>query len=134
MSKDYSVYQHYRLLKDIPCCPAGTIFYYDPHDQKRGSISRGCLKLAWLGGGCQNMLCGDAIAFHVKAIEEEDWFYPVHYKYVEALAGLKSALNKEAVEIDQYRVEDQIHLYLIDTNKDVRKWAAQFYRYLGQAK
>lgn len=67
-------YDYYELLKDIPLCKRGTIFYHDPKDTVRGSIANGCLKLAWLQGSCQNGLAGDAIVFHADARHDRDWF------------------------------------------------------------
>lgn len=134
MSKDYSIYQHYRLLKDIPLCPAGTIFYSDPTDGDRGSYAAGCLKLAWLEGMCQNSLCGDTIVFHAKAIEESGWFIPVHFGYVQTLAKLQTALGRQGTYLDPSGIEKQVPLFLIDKNEDVRRLASLFHIYLEQVR
>lgn len=86
-------FQHYKLLRDIPLCPAGSIFYYDYNDQVKGSISSGCLKLSWIEGHCQNNLCSDTIIFHANAISLSDWFQPISYEYVELVAKLGSRLR-----------------------------------------
>ena len=71
----YEYYAVYELVKDIPLCKKGTIFYYDPDDSIKGSIGQGCLKMAWTKeGSCQNGLCGDTIIFHARARKDKNWF------------------------------------------------------------
>lgn len=67
--------EYYKLLIDIGRVKAGTIFYYDPYDDVRGSIAAGCLKLAWTSrGDCQAGLCGDTIVFHASMKEDTSLF------------------------------------------------------------
>lgn len=71
----YTLYELYRLKKEIPLCKKGTIFYYDPNDSNLGSINAGCLKMAWTkDGDCQNGLRADTIVFHANARHEKEWF------------------------------------------------------------
>jgi hypothetical protein len=71
-------YQMYKLLKPIPLCLEGTIFYYDPDDKINGSIGSGCLKLAWtLNGNCQSGLACGSIVFHATARHDTIWFQKI---------------------------------------------------------
>lgn len=67
--------EYYELLIDIGRVKRGTIFYYDPKDDIRGSIGAGCLKLAWSeDGNCQCGLCADTIVFHASMREDTNLF------------------------------------------------------------
>lgn len=67
--------EYYRLLIDIGVVKSGTIFYYDPKDDIRGSFGAGCLKLAWTNdGNCQCGLCADTIVFHASMREDTSLF------------------------------------------------------------
>ena len=67
--------EYYKLLIDIGRVKAGTVFYYDPYDDVRGSIAAGCLKLAWTSrGDCQAGLCADSIVFHASMKEDTSLF------------------------------------------------------------
>lgn len=67
--------EYYKLRIDIGRVKAGTIFYYDPYDDIRGSIAAGCLKLAWTSeGNYQCGLCGDTVVFHASMREDTSLF------------------------------------------------------------
>lgn len=70
--------EYYKLRIDIGRVKAGTVFYYDPYDDIRGSIAAGCLKLAWTcDGNCQCGLCADTIVFHASMREDTSLFKKV---------------------------------------------------------
>lgn len=74
--------EYYELQIDLGQVKKGTIFYYDPNDSKRGSIMKGCLKLAWRkDGGCQYGYAGDAIVFHADYREDETMFKRIEKHY-----------------------------------------------------
>lgn len=64
----------YKLLKDIPGLPAGTIFLYDEDDNNKGSIGAGCLKNAWFKNNCQAGWCAETHVFPGQLIKDEEWF------------------------------------------------------------
>lgn len=73
----YEKYDLYMLKKDIPLAKKDTIFYYDPNDNVRGSVSEGCLKLAWDTYGCSQdtcCFCEDTLVFHADALNDKGWF------------------------------------------------------------
>lgn len=95
----------YRLLHDIPCAKAGTIFVHDKEDTERGSNAEGCLKLAWdENGNCQNSLCADTIVFHVQVIRNGEWFEKVTESKIRtrltvAINSLEKALGELKEEL-----------------------------------
>ncbi len=72
----------YKLLKDIPGLPAGTVFLHDKKDHVRGNISHGCLKNAWNYGNCQGNAyighwCANTHVFPGQLAYDRKWFKPV---------------------------------------------------------
>ena len=64
----------YKLKKEIPGLPAGTVFVHDPYDQVKGSIGAGCLKNAWKSGDCQGGWCAGTHVFPGQLAEDSEWF------------------------------------------------------------
>ena len=65
-------YNYYKLTKDLAFLKAGAIFYYDPDDYTRGSISDGCLKLCWTpDGNCYSGIAGGTVVFHTAFIDTD---------------------------------------------------------------
>lgn len=63
--------EYYELLIDIVPLKKGAIFYYDPYDYVRGSVSLGCIKLAWTkDGGCYSMYCANTFVMHANTRED----------------------------------------------------------------
>ena len=135
-----STFQHFKLLKDIPLCHRGAIFYYDPKDATRGSIASGCLKLAWLNGSCQDGLCAETIVFHASAIAESEWFQKVDWNYVTIVGKLQGFLNALGFRnllgnyLLPFEIEEQITIFLIDKNPEIRELAGTLYEYLQREK
>ena len=88
-------YDMYELLKDIPSCRKGTIFYLDPDDSIKGSLSAGCLKLAWSAdGNAQCNLCADTVVFHIEGITS-NWFKLIQKRTVGAEEYKPEPTNQE---------------------------------------
>ena len=67
--------EYYELLIDIGQVKKGTIFYYDPKDDIRGSVNNGCLKLAWTEeGNCQCGFEADTVIFHADMRKDVNLF------------------------------------------------------------
>lgn len=67
----------YKLLKDVPGLKAGAVFVHDKHDSNKGSISNGCLKLAWNRGWSQFGWCAGTYIFPGQLIDNTEWFLRV---------------------------------------------------------
>jgi hypothetical protein len=82
----------YKLLKDIPGLPAGTIFLHDKKDRVKGSISAGCLKNAWDFGNCQgrgHWWCASTHVFPGQLADDREWFKPIKNIKVKRYGGEK---------------------------------------------
>ncbi len=71
----------YKLLKDIPGLPAGTVFIHDKHDTMRGNVACGCLKNAWNDGNTQGNeeqhWCASTHVFPGQLADDRRWFAPM---------------------------------------------------------
>lgn len=91
--------EYYRLRINIGKIKRGTIFYYDPNDDVRGSKGAGCLKLAWTeNGSCQCGLCGDTIVFHTSFKDDERVFIKCRRSDSDDTGGSHSALRGSSRE------------------------------------
>ena len=100
-----SNYDYYVLTQDLGgIVPKGAIFYHDPDDDIRGSVSDGCLKLCWTPDGStyrgkNGSVCGGAVIFNTTFIYT-DMFVKVtnssmvnnEYKLKELIDELKQCI------------------------------------------
>lgn len=70
----------YRLNHAVPGLPAGVVFIHDKKDSLLGSLTHGCLKLAWNNGDCQFGWCGGTHIFPGQLAKERKWFTRVPNK------------------------------------------------------
>ena len=70
----------YKLKVGVLDYPAGTVFVHDPFDSDKGSPAYGCMKLAWVKGGCQHnrdamhAYCGHTFVFPGQYAEDKEFF------------------------------------------------------------
>jgi hypothetical protein len=95
MIRDYNLSKRqidmdkYILKKEMCGLPKGTIFVHDTEDEIRGSIAKGCLKLAWADRGqCQSGYCGGTFVLHASVRKNKEWFE----LYVPPFEGMKRKL------------------------------------------
>ena len=67
----------YKLLKDLPGLPRGTVFIWDAKDAVKGSAGYGCLKNAWDHGNCQANWVAGTHVFPGQEHRNTDWFEPI---------------------------------------------------------
>lgn len=79
------VYPAYRLLKNIPGLPAGTVFLHDLNDTEKGSPAVGCIKNAWFKGNCQiqyidgeSSWCAETHVLPGQMKDDLEWFVPIN--------------------------------------------------------
>jgi len=78
----------YKLLRDVPGLPAGSIFLHDKKDSTKGSIGCGCLKNAWKDGNCQPCTdnddhvgwCAETHVFPGQLAKDKNWFKRIKNK------------------------------------------------------
>lgn len=74
-------YDYYRLKKSCLGLKEGAIFYHDWEDQQLGSISSGCLKLAWdADGNCDFGPCANTYVLHATAINDKEYLQKIDIK------------------------------------------------------